>query len=141
MSTGDFAQRRRAARRHDAEIEFLARALLAETDGAQLRAIEALAAATLNRLAAARAARPDATLVSVARRDEAFPAGLRSPRAEERPAFDACRRIAARAAAGAPDPTRGAVRWHRAGDAPAWAAGLVPLRHVGDWVFYGPAGA
>lgn len=128
---------RRATRRLDAGIEFLARALLAETAGADLRGIEALAACSVNRWAAARRTTPEISLAAMVRNDCLFPAGIRSPRPEEAAAFAACRRIAARAVAGVlADPTRGATRWHRAGTIPRWAAGLGTRHAVADWVFY-----
>lgn len=140
MSAATHGRRLRAARRLEAEIGFLARALLAETDGGPLRAVEALAACTMNRLRAVRETAPGISLPAVARRHDCFPAGLRSPRTAEAAAFDACRRIAARAASGSlPDPTRGAVRWHRLGEAPQWAQALHPSALVGERVFYGPS--
>jgi uncharacterized protein (DUF952 family) len=49
----------------------------------------------------------------------------------------ACRRIAARAAAGTlPDPTGGATHWHDAARLPGWALGLVPAAEIGGLAFY-----
>lgn len=138
MSTPPHEALRRCSRRRDAGIEFLARALLAETDGTSLRGTEALAACAVNRWAEARRTAPDISLAALVRRDASFPAGIRSPRPHEAAAFEACRRIAARAVAGVlADPTRGATRWHRAGGTPAWAEGLVPRHLVAGWSFYG----
>jgi N-acetylmuramoyl-L-alanine amidase len=53
------------------------------------------------------------------------------------PAFEAARRIAARALAGAlPDPTKGATHYHAAERLPRWALGLVPCAALGGLVFY-----
>jgi N-acetylmuramoyl-L-alanine amidase len=134
-------QNRAASLRHEAEVEFLARALLAETDGRSLRGMEALAAIVVNRLRAARSPGGPTwwgtELGRVVAHDDAFPAGPRAPRDDETEALAACRRIAARAAVGAlPDPTRGATRWHHVGSVPSWADGHAPTLVVGSWVFY-----
>lgn len=48
-----------------------------------------------------------------------------------------CRRVAARAIAGAlPDPTGGATHWHDAEALPGWALGRVPTAEIGGLVFY-----
>ncbi|WP_270936690.1 cell wall hydrolase, partial [Falsiroseomonas oryzae] len=48
-----------------------------------------------------------------------------------------CRRIAARALAGAlPDPTEGATHYHTDDQLPRWALGLVPTTELGGLVFY-----
>jgi len=59
--------------------------------------------------------------------------------AESAPAADLgpCRRIAARALAGAlPDPTEGATHYHDAAQLPRWALGRVPTAELGGLVFY-----
>jgi spore germination cell wall hydrolase CwlJ-like protein len=49
----------------------------------------------------------------------------------------ACRRVAARAIAGAlPDPTGGATHYHAAELLPRWALGRVPEAEIGGLVFY-----
>jgi hypothetical protein len=144
--------------------EILACALLGESEGRPVRAIEALAALAVNRarLAAAEAGArlrfapgaPPAAGAPAARL-LAWPAllgavcrapfflgrwrgrGDPSPPAPEGPEIDVCRRIAARAAAGVlPDPTQGATHWHDAAELPGWAMGLVPTALVGGLVFY-----
>ncbi len=55
----------------------------------------------------------------------------------EDPTFAICRRIAARALAGAlPDATRGATHYHAADALPRWAIGQVPTAEAGGLVFY-----
>jgi spore germination cell wall hydrolase CwlJ-like protein len=57
-----------------------------------------------------------------------------SPQAAE---LAACRRIAARALAGAlPDPTAGATHYHEAAVLPRWALGVTPTATLGGLVFY-----
>ncbi len=135
------AARLAAADRHDAAVEFLARALLAETDGYSLRGMEALAATVMNRVRLAR--QPGGKVawgIDLGRavaHDEAFPAGVRAASEYEAATMQVCRRVAARAACGAlPDPTRGATRWHHAGTVPAWADGQAPTLALPRWVFY-----
>jgi len=53
------------------------------------------------------------------------------------PGFEAARRIAARALAGAlVDPTRGATHYHLEDRLPRWALGLVPCATLGGLAFY-----
>jgi N-acetylmuramoyl-L-alanine amidase len=130
-----------AAERHAAAVEFLARALLAETGGRDLRGMEALAATVMNRVRHARQpGGPVAWGIELGRavaHDDAFPAGVRAPADDETAAMAICRRVAARAASGAlPDPTRGATRWHHPGTVPGWADGQAPTLALGRWVFY-----
>jgi spore germination cell wall hydrolase CwlJ-like protein len=55
----------------------------------------------------------------------------------EDPALGACRRIAARALAGAlPDPTAGATHYHDEAVLPRWALGATPGAVLGGLVFY-----
>lgn len=126
----------------DAAIE-LARCLHAHGTGDGIRALEAIAAAIVNRvdqectlqpfvpdLTASRYARVVAIARecghafddTVSRQDEFFPV---------------CLRIARRAVSGAlPDPTRGATRFHALGVAPDWATGRKPSACVGSMFFY-----
>ncbi|GGC32028.1 hypothetical protein GCM10011504_07790 [Siccirubricoccus deserti] len=145
--------------------EILALTLRAEAGGRPVRAIEAVAALAVNRarLAAmdaatglrfAPGARPGlglAALLGLVCRVP-FLFGCWMPRNPRRRALllamqastegtdtmlEACRRIAARAAAGAlPDPTGGATHWHAADELPGWALGLVPTAEIGGLVFY-----
>jgi spore germination cell wall hydrolase CwlJ-like protein len=126
-----------ARARHAAGIAALAGALAAAGAGERVRAIEALAAMVMNRLAAARARRaPPAWGVDLAAAVAApglFPAAAA---AHDAALTAACRRIAARAASGAlPDPTGGALAWYRAGSArPADAPAGEAIR-IGGFVF------
>lgn len=62
---------------------------------------------------------------------------LHLPAMLESPAFEAARRIAARALAGAlADPTRGATHYHGIERLPRWALGLVPNATLGGLAFY-----
>ncbi|MGX9962237.1 cell wall hydrolase [Roseomonas sp. F4] len=64
-------------------------------------------------------------------------ARLRDPALVEEAGFAICRRIAARALAGAlPDATQGATHYHAADCLPRWAIGLVPTAQRGGLVFY-----
>lgn len=130
-----------ARARHEAGIAALARALAAEAEGERVRAIEALAAVVMNRLAAARARRAPAAWGVELATAVAAP-GLFAARADavaDAALVAACRRIAARAASGAlPDPTGGAIAWHRAGSArPDHVAAGEAVR-IGGFVFLRP---
>ena len=123
----------------------LALTLYAEAGQRPVRAIEALAALVMNRLAAGRHGRD---VESVCRAPFQFPcwnprhprhAALRgAPPAD--PALAICRRIAARAVAAAlPDPTGGATHYHAEEAIPPWALEEVPLAALGGLVFYRPS--
>lgn len=141
--------------------ELLALTLRAEAAGRPVRAIEALAALVVNRarlamLDAAAGARfapgmePGQPWPQVLARTcrAPFLFGCWMPRHPQRAALLAaretadaalaiCRRIAARAVAGAlPDPTGGATHWHDAAVLPGWAVGEVPVAEIGGLVFY-----
>lgn len=143
----------------EAAAELLARVLYAEAGAHPVRGIEALAGCAMNRArlvledAAARdryaAGEAPATLaralIAVLRAPFQFP--VRHPRhprhglflhpPEGDPALAVCRRIAARALAGAlPDASRGALLWHDALRLPAWALGRVPCAEVGGLAFH-----
>jgi spore germination cell wall hydrolase CwlJ-like protein len=62
---------------------------------------------------------------------------MQSEAVQADPAFAVCRRIAARALAGAlPDGTGGATHYHGVERLPRWAIGLVPVAERGGVVFY-----
>ncbi|MDO9708685.1 cell wall hydrolase [Paracraurococcus lichenis] len=141
--------------------EILALTLRAEAGDRPVRAIEALAALVVNRArlamgdAAARARfapgaaarEPWPRLLAFACRAPFLfacwrprhprrAALLEAARQEDSP-LAICRRVAARAMAGAlPDPTGGATHWHAAETLPGWALGRVPLAEIGGLVFY-----
>ena len=137
-----------AASRRSREVETLARTLHAETDALPVRAVEALAALVMNRVRAAAA--PDGPrhwgqgIAGVCRAPFQFPCWNRNDPLHARlfftgesPALDACRRVAARAAAGTlRDATGGATHWHPAERLPAWAVGRVATAEIGGLVFY-----
>jgi N-acetylmuramoyl-L-alanine amidase len=107
-----------ARARQDAAVAAFAGALAAEAQGEPVRAIEALASVVINRLRAARSRQAPpwwgVDLAAALRAPGLFPPAERGPVPEA--LATACRRIAARAAAGSlPDPTGGALFWHRAG--------------------------
>lgn len=157
MSASSLDQPMSAAR---AAAELLARVLYAECGHQGLRAVEALASLALNRARAAlacpearlrysngdaSATTPERALIAVCRAPFQFPA--RHPRHPRHalfaepmgsdPALAMCRRVAARAVAGAlPDPTGGALLWHAEGRLPAWALGRAPVAEAGGLVFY-----
>jgi spore germination cell wall hydrolase CwlJ-like protein len=133
----------------DRAVEILALTLWGEAAERPVRAIEALAALIANR--ARMAARPEGPahwgrgIAGVCRQPFQFacwnPNGPRHAAMLSVPPGDLalaiCRRIAARAAAGAlPDPTGGATHWHGAETLPRWAIGLVPVAELGGAVFY-----
>ena len=141
--------------------ELLALTLRAEAGDRPVRAIEALAALVVNRARRAAAAPAEcarfapgaapglpwtALLVQACRAPFLFgcwmprhprrAALLEAARAEDS-SLAICRRVAARATAGAlPDPTGGATHWHAAEVLPGWALGQVPLAEIGGLVFY-----
>lgn len=143
----------------DAASELLARVLYAEAGERPARAIEALAALACNRARAARACPQSAlryaggavpvsaprAMIAVLRAPFQFPS--RHPRhplhprfampAEQDRALALCRRIAARALAGAlPDATGGALLWHDDTRLPRWALGRIPTAVWGGLAFY-----
>ena len=141
--------------------EILALTLRAEAGDRPVRAIEALAALVVNRAHQAAADAADlARFAPGGTAGEAWPAllaracrapflfGCWMPRHPRRAALleavrtedgplAICRRVAARAVAGAlPDPTAGATHWHDAAVLPGWALGQVPSAEIGGLVFY-----
>jgi spore germination cell wall hydrolase CwlJ-like protein len=129
--------------RRQAAVAALAAAIATAGRGEPVRVLEALAAVVINRMLAARARRAPAAwgvdLASTLRAPGLFPD--RPATAPDAIIESACRRIAARAAAGSlPDPTGGALWWHRAGmPAPEEAMGGESLQ-LGGLVFIRPAG-
>ncbi|MBW8270374.1 cell wall hydrolase [Caldovatus aquaticus] len=139
-----------------AAVEILARTLLGEAGGRPVRAIEAVAAVVMNRVRLAAAPGGPAHwgrgIAGVCRAPFQFACWLpRHPRhramleaGEGDAALALCRRVAARAAAGAlPDPTGGATHYHDAATLPRWAVGAIAQAEIGGLVFYrlGPAPA
>jgi N-acetylmuramoyl-L-alanine amidase len=133
---------------HDLTRE-LAIELFEQAGGESVRVIEALAAALVNRMRerAGPAPRPAMNHGSASRRP---PLAARDDRARPRPTeaspsrelvqrFAICRRIARRGLGGTlSDPTGGATAFHRLGEHPAWADGLLPVAEVGPLLFYRP---
>jgi N-acetylmuramoyl-L-alanine amidase len=121
-----------AEARRQATVAALAAAIAEAGRGEPVRVLEALAAVVINRLLAARARRAPAMwgvdLAAVLRAPGLFPEASSAEPDAMRAA--AARRIAARAAAGSlPDPTGGALWWHRAGTpAPEGTEGGEALR-------------
>jgi spore germination cell wall hydrolase CwlJ-like protein len=139
------------ARRDVAAEDVLALTLWGEAASRPVRAIEGVAAVVMTRVRLA--ARPGGTahlgrgVAGVCRAPFQFScwhphhprhaALAETPPAAGDAAFEACRRIAARAMAGLlPDPTGAATHYHPAETLPRWALGLVPTAEVGGLVFY-----
>ena len=131
-------------RPREAAAEILALTLWGEAAGRPVRTIEALAALVMNR---ARAGVPHwgQSVAGVCRAPFQFPCWNRNhPRhaaLRDVPPGDAalaiCRRIAARALAGAlPDPTGGATHFHDAAVLPGWALGRPAAAEIGGLCFY-----
>jgi spore germination cell wall hydrolase CwlJ-like protein len=131
-------------------LEILALTLWGEAEGRPVRGMEAVAAVVMTRVRLAAGADGPRHLgqgvAGVCRAPFQFAcwnphhprhAALHEAGLMEAPAFAACRRIAARALAGAlADPTRGATHYHAEDALPRWALGLVPTAAVGGLVFY-----
>ena len=131
-------------------LDILALTLWGEAEGRPVRGMEAIAAVVMTR--ARLAATPDGPqhfghgVAGVCRAPFQFPcwnphsprhAAMQGADVAAHPSFAACRRIAARALAGAlPDPTRGATHYHAEDTLPRWALGLVPNAVFGGLVFY-----
>lgn len=127
--------------------EILALTLWGEAGERPVRAIEGVACVVMARV---RLARPGAPapfgrgVAGVCRAPFQFacwqPGHPRRARLAELPAgadLGPCRRIAARALAGAlPDATGGATHYHDAAQLPRWALGRVPTAELGGLVFY-----
>lgn len=130
--------------RYAASVEALARALAATAEGETVRAIEALASVVVNRMEAARARRAPphwGVELGAAVRASCL-AAADAVTVEETRLLAACRRIAARAASGAlPDPTGGAVFWHRTGTRRPEDAEGGPGVRIGGFVFRRAAAA
>jgi spore germination cell wall hydrolase CwlJ-like protein len=138
-----------AEARRQAAIAALAAAIAEAGRGEPVRVLEALAAVVINRMLAARARRAPASWgVDLASalgapglfgdRTEAAPEAATA----ERGTAEAGRRIAARAAAGSlPDPTGGALWFHRPGTAPPDGAEAGERLRLGGFVFIRPARA
>ncbi|HEV7267810.1 MAG TPA: cell wall hydrolase [Falsiroseomonas sp.] len=128
--------------------DVLALTLWGEADGLPVRAAEAVASVVMTRVRLAAAPDGPAHLgrgvVGVCRAPFQFACWMpghprRAALAELSPEADlgACRRIAARALAGAlPDPTGGATHYHAADALPRWALGQTPTAELGGLVFY-----
>lgn len=135
--------------------EILARTLHAETAGCGARGVEALAALVLHRARLALGC--DVARVRFALGapgsglDQMVAAVCRAPfqfgcwRAggsawegpADSPALAMCRRVAARALAGAlPNPAPGATHWHTLAVLPGWAVGRVPVAEAGGLALY-----
>jgi spore germination cell wall hydrolase CwlJ-like protein len=122
--------------------EILALTLFGEAGGRPVRAMEGVASVVMARL---RLGGPFGRGVAgVCRAPFQFgcwqPGDPRRARLAELHGAEAlgpCRRIAARALAGAlPDPTGGATHYHDAALLPRWALGRVPTAELGGLVFY-----
>jgi len=121
--------------------DVLALTLWGEAGDRPVRAIEGVASIVMNRV---RLGPPFGRGVAgVCRAPFQFacwhPGHARRARLTEAAGADlgACRRIAARALAGAlPDPTGGATHYHDAERLPRWALGRVPNAELGGLVFY-----
>ncbi|MBR0679673.1 cell wall hydrolase [Roseomonas eburnea] len=133
----------------EAAAEILALTLWGEAADRPVRAIEALAALVMNRVR--RTAEPYGPahwgrgVAGVCRAPFQFPCWNRNhPRhaaLREVPPGDAalaiCRRVAARALAGAlRDPTGGATHFHDAAGLPVWALGRPAVAEIGGLCFY-----
>jgi spore germination cell wall hydrolase CwlJ-like protein len=128
--------------------EVLALTLWGEAGDRPVRAMEAVASVIMARVRLA--ARPDGParfgLGVVGGVPRALPVRLlaarpptppRAGRASGQDDLGACRRVAARAIAGAlPDPTDGATHYHDALELPRWALGRTPTAELGGLVFY-----
>ncbi|MCU0986868.1 MAG: cell wall hydrolase [Acetobacteraceae bacterium] len=131
-----------AEARRQASVAALAAAIAGAGRGEPVRVLEALAAVVINRMLAARARRAPAAwgvdLAAALRAPGLFPD---APAGEADATLAAAsRRIAARAAAGSlPDPTGGALWWHRAGTPPTEAAEGADALRLGGIVFLRPA--
>ncbi len=133
-----------AALHADTAADTLALTLWGEAADRPVRAIEALAALVVNR-ARAGVAHWGQGVAGVCRAPFQFPCWNRNhprhARLREIPPGDAalaiCRRIAARALAGAlPDPTGGATHFHDATALPGWALGRAAAAEIGGMCFY-----
>ena len=128
--------------------DVLALTLWGEADGRPVRAMEAVASVVMTRVRLAAAPGGPTHLgqgvVAVCRAPFQFacwhPGHPRRRAIAELPAgvdLGACRRVAARAMAGAlPDPTGGATHYHDAVRLPRWALAHVPTAECGGLVFY-----
>ena len=137
-----------AAPRAASAAEVLALTLWGEADGRPVRAIEAVASVVMTRVRLA--AQPGGPVhlgqgvAGVCRAPFQFPCWMpghpRRHALAELPGdaeLGACRRIAARALAGAlPDPTGAATHYHAEEVLPRWALGLTPTAELGGLVFY-----
>lgn len=135
--------------------EILARTLHAETAGCGARGVEALAALVLHRARLSL----DCEAARTRFAHGAAPAGMAGMVAAvcrapfqfscwrvggsawdipaESPALAMCRRVAARALAGAlPNPAPGATHWHALSVLPGWAVGRVPVAEAGGLALY-----
>jgi hypothetical protein len=131
---------------HDLTWE-MAIELFDQAGGESVRVIEALAAVLANRLqdgiaCALHSALDDRASPwrtgSAARRPPLLPIqSILSVESEQR--FQICRRVARRCLGGSlPDPTAGATAFHRQGEHPAWAEGLLPVAEFEPFLFYRP---
>jgi spore germination cell wall hydrolase CwlJ-like protein len=137
-----------AAPRRAYPAEVLALTLWGEAGGRPVRAIEAVASVVMTRVRLA--AKPGGPahlgrgVVGVCRAPFQFacwhpghPRRRAIAELAKGAELGACRRIAARAVAGAlPDPTSGATHYHEECVLPRWALGITPSAALGGLVFY-----
>jgi N-acetylmuramoyl-L-alanine amidase len=135
------------ARRPRPTQDVLARTIWGEARSESVRAMEAVAAVILNRVASAREGRSwwGSTIIAVCRAPLQFSCwNLSDPNrrlvdqvTEDDRVFPICQRIARRAITGGlADPTGGATHYHALGTAPVWADGHIPCARIGRHVFY-----
>jgi len=137
-----------AAPRAAGAAEVLALTIWGEAEGRPVRAMEGVASVVMTRTRLAAGPGGPAHLgqgvAGVCRAPFQFacwhPGHARRRALAELPEgadLGACRRIAARALAGAlPDPTGGATHYHAAEELPRWALGQTPTAELGGLVFY-----
>lgn len=127
----------------DVPVQVLARTIYGEAAGSCLKLHEAIAAVAVNRF---RAGVWGSTMQEVCLlRPDIFRCwDAHSPRILRLLSVDPnddrlglCLRVARRTFRGVlADPTRGAVRYHDAGDFPPWARGRAPSAEIGEKLFY-----
>jgi N-acetylmuramoyl-L-alanine amidase len=117
---------------HQSSVEALALTLLTLGGDQNVRVLEALAAALVNRARRQRGDR-ESGLCEPPPADFCHAAAANGPLDK----LELCRRIARRALRGSlADPTVGAGAFHRLEDNPDWARDLLPVATFGSFLFY-----
>ena len=116
------------------ETHIMAETILGETGGDSLSEMESIACVIMNRVHSRKKATPAQICLQKGQFKHTH---QNTETLNQNALFQIAQRIAVRAINGLlPDLTKGAVRFHKTTEHPAWAHKLIPCAQVGDRLFY-----